>query len=59
VKFHQDRIRSSRVRVFIISEGNFTGNDVNDDVIMKNFRGFIFLPTMEQSCEVLSRSDKI
>ena len=59
VKFHQARIRFSRVRVFTSSEGSFTGNDVTDDVIMKNIRGFIFLPTKEQSCEVSLRSDKI
>ena len=59
VNFHQDRIRFSRVRVFTSSEGSFTGNDVTDDVIMKNIRGFIFLPTKEQSCEVSLRSDKI
>ena len=37
MKFHQDRIRFSRVRVFTSSEGNFTGNDVTDDVIVTKF----------------------
>ena len=37
MKFHQDRIRFSRVRVFTSSEGNFTGNDVTDDIIITKF----------------------
>ena len=51
VKFHQDRIRFSRVIVLTSPERDFTGNDVTDDVIT--------LPTKKQSCEVSSRLDKI
>ena len=39
-KFHQDRIRFSRVMVLTSSKGNFTGNDV----IIKNIIGFILTP---------------
>ena len=34
VKFHQDRIRFSRVIVLTSPERDFTGNDVTDDVIV-------------------------
>ena len=33
VKFHQDRMRFSRVIVFTSSGGDFTENDVTDEVI--------------------------
>ena len=60
VKFHQDRIRFSRVIVLTSPERNFTRNDVTDDVIIKKIIEFILtLPTKKQSCEVSSRSDKI
>ena len=59
VKFHQDRIRFSRVIVLTSPERNFTRNDVTDDVIIKKIIEFITLPIKEQSCEVSSRSDKI
>ena len=36
VKFHQDRIRFSRVMIFKKAQ-RATGNDVNDDVIIKKF----------------------
>ena len=45
VRFHQDRIRFGRVFVFTSSGGDFTGNDVTDDVIITKINRVLPYPT--------------